>query len=886
MPGLLARARSLWRGVRHRTQLDAEMREEFEAHIELRAADLVRHGYSHDAAVRQARLEFGSTSHHSDRGAEARGLRRFDDLRLSVLDFKLGARMLVKYPGLAVVGVIAIAFAVAIGAGVMEFATQYLYPRLGMPGADRLVLVQPWDAGRNRTEKRVIHELLQWRNELHAIEEVGAIRSGERNLFATPASIGEPILAAEISPSMLRLASTPALMGRVLVESDERVDAPPVIVVGYDVWQRRFAGDPNIVGRLVRLGDQSFTVVGVMPPGFGFPISHDAWVPLKIGVLATEAGTGRGPAFDAVIGRLAPGSSLAQAQAEIDAATIRGAAARGANKSLRPRVRMFARASVDSTGEAALVLFSINLFIGMLLLLVFGNVALLVFARAATREGEIVVRTALGATRARIVMQLFAEALVLGGVAAVVGLAIAAAGWRWALSIFSEAQGGRLPFWFHSTLSGTTVLYAGLLVLGGAIVAGVLPALKVTKGLDARLRQAAAGSGGFRFGGVWTAVIVAQVAITVAFPVTVFFSWRDYRQVETLDLGVRGSEYLTARIRSDRPRSSASARTLETRLAAAPDIGEVAFTTLLPGMDHPQRRIQAEGDSVATASSAEVAINYFDVLGAPTLQGRGFHAGDLDTAGRAVIVNEMFVRRVLGGRNPIGRRVRYVPNRDVDEDGNAVTSPWLTIVGVAPNLAMTDGSDPKESGAGIYHPLVPERASESFMILRTKGDVRSIPNRIRAIAGEVEPTTRVDQVMPLDQVRAVNQRSTMFFVRILLGVTGVALVLSLAAIYAVMSFTVARRTREIGVRVALGAEQLTIVRTIFARPIRQVTTGVLVGSGIVTVLVRLVLESITATEAAVIVGYALSMLGVCLLACVVPTRRALAVNPTEALRTD
>jgi predicted permease len=780
--------------------------------------------------------------------------------------------------------VIAIAFAVAVGAGVMEFATQYLHPNIGLPQGDRIVLLQLWDADRDRSEKRTIHDIARWRRELRLIEEIGAVRSAERNLFPSSSSVGEPILAAEISASVFRLASTPAQLGRTLVEADEEVGATPVIVIGHDVWERRFGADPNVVGRIVRLGNESFTVVGVMPAGYGFPIAHDVWTPLRLSSLTAAAGNTRGPVFDAVLGRLAPGVSVSQAQSELGAIGMRGAEPRDAYKSLRPRVRLFARATVDSTGEATLFLFSINIFIGMLLLLVFGNVALLVFARAASREGEIVVRTALGATRRRIIMQLFTEALVLGGVAAIFGLAVAAGAWRWSLAIFADAQAGRLPFWFHSDLSATTILYAVLLVIGGAIIAGILPALKVTKGLDARLRQAAAGSGGFRFGGVWTAVIVAQVAVTVAFPVSVFFGWRDYHQVESLDLGVRGGDFLTARIRAEKSHSTESQRAFEAGLADAAGIGTAAFATSLPGMDHPQRAIEMDGKRATSVSASRITTNYFDVLGAPIIQGRGFNTSDLDTASRAVIVNEVFVREVLGGRNPIGRRLRYVPNRD--EDGVTETTPWYTIVGIAPNVAMTDGSNPRETGAGVYHALAPERVAESYMIVRTRAAEPQLPTRLRLIAAAADPTMRIDEIKSLAQVSESSQRSTMYFIRILVGVTAVALLLSLAAIYAVMSFTVARRTREIGVRVALGAEPLAIIRVIFARPIRQVTLGVAVGSVIVTALVRLVLEAITLTEAATIVGYTLAMLGVCLMACVVPTQRALSIEPTEALRTE
>jgi ABC-type antimicrobial peptide transport system permease subunit len=199
---------------------------------------------------------------------------------------------------------------------------------------------------------------------------------------------------------------------------------------------------------------------------------------------------------------------------------------------------------------------------------------------------------------------------------------------------------------------------------------------------------------------------------------------------------------------------------------------------------------------------------------------------------------------------------------------------------------MTDGSDPHESGAGIYHPLVPGTTSEVYMALRVRGDPRALGPRLRTTAATIDPTLRVDQIIPLDEIQASNIESTMFIFRLLVGVTAVALLLSLAGIYAVMAFAVARRTREIGVRVALGSSAPKILTTVFARPLKQVAFGIVLGSVIVITLVKLVLESITVAEAAAIGGYAALMLAICLLACVVPTRRALRIEPTEALRAD
>jgi hypothetical protein len=482
----------------------------------------------------------------------ARGRRQqrpggWDAARVSRLDFVLGFRMLVKYPGLTLVGGFAFAFAIWVAAGAFEFAGQVLHPRLPLPDGERVVALESWDAAAGRPERRVLHDFATWRTELRSVEELGAYRLAQRNL-ATADGESLPVEAAEISASAFRVARARPLLGRALAESDERPDAPLVAVIGYDVWQDRFGGDPNVVGRVVQLGRTPATVVGVMPAGYAFPVAQSLWVPLRVPPL--EYPRGAGPGLE-LFGRLAPGVTLAEAQAELTTLGRRAAADfPSTHRYLRPRVVPYATSVAPiTTSELFLARTSYGFFI-MLVVLICGNVALLLFARAATREGELAIRNALGASRGRIVAQLFAEALVLGGVAAAAALGAAGVGVRLLVGAFEMNSGQRLPFWYHADLSPRTVLYAtGLTVLGAAI-AGVLPGLKVTRGLQARLRQAAAGAGGLTFGGVWTAVIVAQIAVTLAFPWSLS-TWRATRRTPA-------RWWPTSRRRSSSPRASRS----------------------------------------------------------------------------------------------------------------------------------------------------------------------------------------------------------------------------------------------------------------------------------------------------------------------------------------
>ena len=936
---IVARTRSMWRGVRQRRDVELDMNDEFRLHVELRSADLVRAGLPPAQAERQAKLEFGSAEWYKEEGRRSRGLRRVDDLRMSWLDFKLGFRMLVRYPGLTLVGGLAMAFAIWIGAGAFELATQIIRPTLPLPAGSEIVAIRNWDVAASRAEAHIAHDLAVWRETLTSVTEIGAYRALERNLIIGNGR-GEPVEVAEITASAFRMTRVPPLMGRTLLESDERPGAQSVVVIGYDVWQRRFGGDSAVVGKTVRLARSAVTVVGVMPKGYAFPVAQSFWVPLRL----ETAGYARreGPAISA-FARLAPGASLSEAQAELTALGKRASIEfRDTHEHLRPQIMPYAKSIVNITGWRSVGVMSINLPLLMLVALICGNVALLLFARAATRESELIVRSALGAGRGRIIMQLFAEALVLGGVAAVVGLAAASSGLKWVMGVV-EAEflhGGRLPFWFQSRLSPTTLLYAALLTLTAAAIAGILPALKVTRGVGARLRQATAGSGGLRFGGVWTVVIVAQVAVTVAFPAVAFFVRRDAVQIENVDVGFPTSQYLSARLEMDRDppsgfagdttRAAFTARfrstyqELERRIVAEPNVRRTAFADRLPLMYHPHRLIAVDAGGAAPlhpawpagyrVSAASVSPGYFDAVDAPIVMGRGFlasdHAvdlgepGDPDARGGVVIVNRSFVNLVLGGRNPIGRRIQYVELEEWDapRPPSESKAPWYEIVGVVRDLGMAVGSDGAGSPnnpdvekqaaggdpkvAGIYHPVAPGGVYPAHMAVHVSGDPAAFAPRLRAIATEIDPTLRLYAVTPLSNVTESELQFLNFWFRMLLGVAVIALVLSLAGIYAVMSFTVARRTREIGVRIALGASRRRVVTAIFRRPLAQVGLGVIAGGGLVAVLTRAVAGELSANEIALVVAYVAMMMAICLIACIVPTRRALRVEPTEALRAE
>ena len=904
---LLARGRSLWRGLRRRADVEAEMAEEFRHHLALRAEDLERAGLSPDEARRRARLEFGHPELHKADARASRGLHVLDQLRFSWLDVKLGLRMLVRYPGLTLVGGLAMAFAIAVGAGTFHFVNQFLDPSLPLPAGERIVGLRYWDRAEGEPAFPLPFDLFTWRSELRTVEHLGAYVTDERNL-AVGDEAGTPVTVARMSPVGFRVAGVAPALGRALVEADAEAAAPPVVVLGHRVWQSRFAGDPAVVGRTVRLGEAQATVVGVMPEGYAFPERHELWVPLRLD--ASQALPASGTPLR-VFGRLSPGATHEVAAADAGALLSRVAAQAPARfEHLRAQVLPYVESLSGRSVSTRLrvMIYQLNVFTALFLVLVSANVALLMFARTATREREIVVRAALGASRRRIVTQLFVEALVLTLVATTLGLAATTPALRWVERTLALV-GGEMPFWFDPTVSTTTALYAGGLALLAAVVAGVVPALKATgRAIRSRLTQIGGGAGGLRLGGLWTAIVVTQIAATVVFTGAAFVLARQAERSATVETFFPAERYVGIRLEMDRADPAAAGDEVDAgfqqryaehvlelrrRLAEHPAVEGVTLAEQMPIKAHATSFVEVEDADARTADPARpehqvfagaVALDFFDVLRAPVLAGRAFDSRDLASGATAVIVTASFVDEVLGGRSAIGRRIRYL-ERDPAEEPR----PWLEIVGVVRDL----GTDRTRSldldaplRARVYHPLDPGHAGTYplHLVAHVRTSPRLALPAFHVLARRVSPSLRLHEPLTLDRANADLARLWRLYADVVTVVSGIALLLSLAGIYAVLSFTVARRTREIGVRVALGARPSRIVAEAFRGPLVQIASGVAVGCVLLAALVwALTGGRASARDAGLLLAWGVGMAAVCTLACVGPTLRALRIEPAEAL---
>ncbi len=830
------------------------------------------------------------------------------------LDLKLGLRMLVKYPMLTLVGGIAITVATAIGVGASEFVRDLVSPELPLEDGDRIVRIYMIDSEAGESTAASLYDLDVWRESVSSLEDLGAYATMEQGLLSDRGEVGTVSLA-RISASAFRLTRVPPHLGRYLIDADERPEAPPVVVLGYDAWQTLLGGDPDPVGRMVQLGGTPTAVVGVMPERYGFPQMQNAWVPLRVDVADLQPGSARRANLFA---RLAPDATLESARSELEIAGRRAAADfPEVYGQLSPRIDEFARRASD--GQMALILSGVRLLFVFLLVVACANVATLVFARTVMREGEIAVRTSLGATRGRIVLQLFAEALVLVGGAALIGMSVA---W-WALGrighlFFVIQQAPQPPFWWNDALSPVTVVYAIVLAVVGALMIGVVPALKATGGaVQPRLGQlSAGGGGGLRFGGMWTVVIVLQVALSVAFlPLAV--SQAETAFVKPVESRFPADEYVTAQLGRDPsvpPRTpeeqaefrEGSGRLFEEvrdRIAVDPAVRGAALASGLSGLNHIVAPVEFVGDGSAPSLTFPyvrillVDPSYLELMDATVVAGQSLGPADFTAESRSVVVNEAFVEYALGGRNPVGGQLRF-PERDPEDEASLVEVPAagtsVDIVGVVRNPGI-DAFGPG-THAVIYAPLAlapvnprdvgfvgMPQAPATQLFVRLRPGTGALAGRLYGMVAAVDPTLHLSEVGTAADAWGPVHTGERLGAWIFMAVAAIVLMLSVAGIYALMSFTVSRRTREIAIRTAVGARPGQIVSRVFGRAVLQLLAGVALGG---LIAAPVLWDGVVDEGPRSLVVVSTLLLGAGLAACLVPVRRALAIEPAAAVKSE
>jgi len=863
---------------------ESRMDEEIAFHVEMESQRLMREGgLSPDEARRRALVTFGGVTQHKEELRAGRGVAWLGGLSL---DFRLALRMLVKYPGLTLVAVVGMAVAVAIAA--VTFSAIYTILNGGLPVSegDRVVAIRNLDRRiGNEGRQTHLHDLATWRQSMTTVSELGAYRIVDRNVISGTGP-SESARVAEMTASGFRIARTPPLVGRYLHDDDERPGAEPVVVIGYDLWQSRFGGRLDIVGHIIQLGDTKHRVIGVMPRGFAFPVNNRLWTPLRLNPAAYEPG--HAPSID-VFGRLADGASIEDARRQAVTIAQRLAAAEPAtHATMRTRVVPYTHAFIDNA-EATWTYHLIQALITMLLVVIGTNVAILVYARTASRMGEIAIRNALGASRRRVVTQLFAEALALSLIAAAVGNIIA----HFALLNIDAALmrigGEQLPYWLRVHLTPGAMLYSVGLAVLAAVIVGVVPALKATgRHVRASLQHLSAGTSGMRLGRSWTVLVIAQVTIAVAVLPLAIAGISNWRKQQSAEEKLAAKKVLTATLFLDPDTASARYVALRgelmRRLEGEPGVTDVALASAAPASE-PAERTEAEDKSTSVVYGVRIDRRYFDVLDIPVLAGRAFEAGDVTgKTTSVVIVNRSFARNLFAGANPVGRRIRVAPMNARPANDTLAPAPWEEIVGMVPDFPV-DSTTPEPR---VYRPMLPSDAEPATLVVRLKG-VNAAPftQTLRELTVATDPMLRIDRIKTLEQNLEDESSATRLFIIVVELVTLSTLLLSAAGIYALMAFTITRRRREIGIRAALGAGPRRLLVGVLSRVMAQIAVGILIGTAIAAFLDDRINGGWTGRRPQVVLpGVIALMIGVGLITAIGPARRALGIQPTEALRAE
>ena len=840
-------------------------------------------------------------------------LRRRGLPSVSLIDLKLSLRMLIKHPGLSLVSVFGMTVAVAIGAVAWGFIHAITDSELPLDEGHRVVTVQSaLQGGLSQRAETHLHSLEVWRTQVSAFSEVGAHRSVTRNLIGRDGNVS-PSRVAEMTASGFRIARVPPLLGRYLSDADERPGAPDVAVIGHGIWQDRFGGAPDVIGRTIQIGATTHVIAGVMPRDFAFPLNDRVWTPLRL--QPTDFPAASAPPIQ-VFARLASGATIESANTQLRATAdqLEGLRALEAD---RPTPTAFPYTQELFWGLGARLLQIAQLLVLGVLVVIAINVSTLVYARTVSRKDELSVRAALGASRRRIVFQLFSEAFLLSALAALVGLGVAGAILE-RIEVSFRA-GGRAPFWWDFTLPPSALLYAlGAATLAATII-GVVPAVRVTgRGLQMQLKRAGSGASQPKLGRIWTGLIALQIAGAVSILPMALGGLSKLANLEPSETRMPLDEVVVAQVSLDLDEGPGSlderaeawqlryterVTELTRRLEEWPLVASVALMGRAPWQD-PDVFFEIDGREVAgrpgtvlqSASTGHrigksvVAPEIFQVVGVPALEGRLPSTQDAVEGGTDIVVNEAFSDLILRGAPAIGTRIRFPvrtsPEMGTRSDIDGVGQPWYTVVGVVPSFPPPTSLANAEAKA--YLPLTDDWEGEVVIALRARsGNADGIANQVRSFVAGFDPMLRLSDV---ETLATRHERSSGRFPTVVLVVVVLAisvLMLAVAGLYALMSFSVARRHREIGIRIALGARHSSVLTSILLAATWQLGVGVIIGlmgSGLLDRFVGG--ELLGQQEGVLLPAVAGLMVVIGVLAAWAPTRRALLIQPTEALRSD
>ncbi len=852
------------------------MNEELRFHIEQQTAANIAAGMSPVEARRQAALKLGAVEGVKENCREER---RGFWLESLWADVRYGARMLCKSPGFTTVAVLTLALGIGSTTAIFSVVDAVLLQSTPYQNPSQLVVIQAKDAQGGESSISA-SEFEDWRDSSQVFQSMAAYESWE---FHTLTEAGEPdeVWTSPVSPNLFRLLGVNVSLGRVFGDNESRE-----VILSNDYWRSHLAADPRVVGKILALDGQPYTIVGVAPANFEFMTPNcQMWMPLSLKAVEKKD---RAQRSLNVVARLKPGVSVAQAQAEMNVVAQREAAASPKNEtgwSVRVQPLQFVEAG-EELRSAILVLVGAAAFV---LLIVCSNVAGMLLARGAARQGEMAVRSALGATRSRLIRQLVVESVILTGAAGIAGVALA----RWGLAIvvnlvpkFSLIETQSL----HQIAINHAVLgFALALSLLTGIVVGLLPALRISRlSIHDSLKGIARTAAGLERSVLPRILIVAEVALALVLLVGAGLMIQSFEFLEAAPIGFNPDRVLTVRVPlvnykyAQGPPSADFYREILERIRAIPGVDSAGMANNLPFtgfhtsvyLDGPTPA-GADGGIQVTARS--VSPGFFQVMGIPLKEGREFTSADAEKSARCVrIINEAMARRYWPGQDPVGKLVY-----GACEDGGALI---VGLVGDSKQSSVDSPAEPEIYAPYAQHPFA------SFLVTFV---VRTRSNPLELAAAVRDSVWTVDRNQPVIQVRTMEsvisesiwrQHFAAFMLEIF---AAIAVVLSSIGIYGLLSYSVGRRMREFGIRVALGARSSDVLRLVIGEGLLLAVVGVAIGIAGAFGLTRFLasmLYGVSSVDPATFVAVPFVLVAVALAACYIPARRAMRVDPMVALR--